>query len=339
MLPKTKYALTADLHLENNKNLPFVLDTFNWIVKVLAERKIDYLFILGDFVNSRFKIDILALNKAVEVLNLFQSTPDLTTLVFLLLGNHERYYKATDFSVTSIKPFEKHCVILNRVRVLAGDNFNFYCIPNVETEEEFNKILKELPLAHPKKYNILLGHVDIRGATTNDLYNITSKNGIIPESLNNFDRVFLGHFHARQQIHNITYVGSPVQLSHGEELSEKGLTIWNAEDNSIEFIVNPNYEVYKTILNIEEDVKKKFIRYITNQFIDAGEAKKIKETLISKGALDVKIEIKNQEFKEITQAELENFDMKDIINKYIELNSRELDKEKLYKTGVGLMKE
>jgi len=336
MLPKTKYAFTADFHIENNRNLPFVLDTFNWIVKVLEERRVDHLFILGDFVNSRFKIDILALNKAVEVLNLFQGTP-VSTLVFLLLGNHERYYKATDFSITSIKPFEKHCIILNKVRVLNGENFNFYCIPNVETKEEFNKILKELPPSHPKHYNILLGHADIKGAKTNDLYNITSKDGISSESLSGFDRVFLGHFHARQQINNITIVGSPVQLSHGEEFSEKGLTIWNAEDNSIEFIVNPNYEVYKTILDVEEDVKNKFIRYYTNQFLDAPEAKKIKEVLLSKGALDVKIEIKNKDFKEITQSELENFDMKDIINKYIELNGRDLDKEKLYKTCVEIM--
>ena len=47
--------------------------------------------------------------------------------------------------------------------------------------------------------------------------------------------------------------------------------------------------------------------------------------------------IKNKDFKEISQSELENFDMKDIINKYIELNSRDLDKEKLYKTCVEIM--
>lgn len=336
MLPKTKYAITADFHIDNNRNLPYVLNTCDWMIKVLVEKHIEYLFILGDFVNSRFKIDVLALNKTIEILNAFQH-PGIK--VFLLLGNHERYFKATDFSVTSIQPFEKHCIVLNKVRVLSGENFNFYCVPNVETDEEFNKIIKELPITNPKQFNILYAHTDIKSAKTNDLYNIISKKGINADSLSHFDRVFLGHFHARQQIGNITYVGSPVQLSHGEELSEKGLTIWNAEDNSVEFIPNPNYEVYKTITSVDEDVKGKFIRYHANQFLDAPEAKKIKEELIAKGATDVKIEIKCKEFTEIKQSELEGFDMKEIINKYIELNSKDLDKEKLYNTCVEIMKQ
>jgi len=337
MLQKTKFAITADSHIENNHNLPFVLNTFSWIIETLKGRGIEYLFFLGDFVNSRFKIDVLALNKAVDILNAFE---EAGIKVFLLLGNHERFFKATNFSVTSIKPFEKHCIIINKPRIINGENFNFYCIPNVETKEEFGKILDELfkLKAHPKQFNILLGHIDIKGARTNDLYNIISKDGVIPETFLSFDRVFLGHFHAKQQINNILYVGSPVQLTHGEEFSDKGLTIWNAEDNSIEFIINPNYEVYKTVLDTEEDVKDKFVRYYTNKFLDAAEAKKIKETLFLKGALDVKIEIKNTDFKEIAQTELENFDMKDIINRYIELNSRELDKEKLYKTCAEIIK-
>jgi DNA repair exonuclease SbcCD nuclease subunit len=311
------------------------------MIKVLVERKIEYLFILGDFLNSRTKIDILALDKAVDVLNLFQ---EHKITVFLLRGNHELYFRTTkdNLNVTSIRPFEKHCIVINKPRVINGENFNLYCIPNVETNDEFMKILDELcksAASHPKEFNILLSHIDIKGARTNDLYNIKSKDGISPDSLGNFDRVFLGHFHARQEINNILYVGSPVQLTHGEEFSDKGITIWNAEDNSVEFIVNPNYEVYKTILNVEEDVKNKFVRYYTNQFLDAAEAKKIKDTLFLKGALDVKIEIKNADFKEIAQTELENFDMKDIVNKYIELNCKSLDKEKLYKTCQDIMNE
>jgi len=335
MLPDVKYAFIADTHIENNRNLPFVMSTFEWITKTLLEKKIDYLFILGDFVNSRFKFDILALNKAIEVLNAFQKN---NLKVFLLLGNHERYYKSTDFSVTSIKPFEKHCIILNKVRTIIGDGFAFHIVPNVETIVEFNEIVSKIEL-NPKKYNILLAHTDIKGATTNDLYNIVSKEGISPDVLHRFDRVFLGHYHARQEIKNIIYVGSPVQLTHGEEFSVKGITIWDAKDNSIEFIENPNYEVYKTVLDIDEDVRNKFVRYFTNQFLDATDAKKIKELLIANGALDVKIEIKNKEFKEISQSELENFDLKDTINKYIELNSSNLDKEQLFKMCKEIMND
>jgi len=335
MLPKTRYALIADTHIENNKNLPYVISTFDWVVDTLVSRNIKHLIILGDFVNSRFRMDILALNRAIDILNKLY---DAGIKVFILLGNHERYYKETDFSVTSIRPFEKHSIIISDVKTIHGDGFNFICIPNVETNEEFVELVGKVSLDKSKK-NILLAHCGITGATTNDLYNITDLNGVEASILHKFDRVFLGHYHKRQEIGNILYVGSPVQLSFGEEFSEKGITIWNAEDNSTELVLNPNYDLYMTVVDTKEDVKGKFVRFISNQFIDAAEARNVKETLLQNGALEAKIEIKHKAFEEVAKAELNGeLDLKDVIQKYIELNCVH-DKVKCYDKCVEIMKE
>lgn len=334
MLPKTKYCLLADTHIENNKNLPFVLKTFEWVAETLKNKNVSQLFILGDFVNSRFKMDVLALNKSFDVLNTLY---DNNIETHILLGNHERYYKATNFDITSIKPFEKHSEIINQIKILDGDGFNFICVPNVDTNEEFLQIIKDIKL-DKKKLNILLAHHGVKGAVTNDLYNITDLDGIESSSMKKFDRVFLGHYHRRQDIGNILFIGSPVQLSHGEEFSEKGITIWDAETNTTEFIINPHYEVYKTILDLGEDVKDKFVRYITKDFLDGVEAKKIKDDLLSKGAYDVKIEIKHQEFAEIVKEDVNSFVLKDLIMKYIELNCGNLDKDKCHEICLKVMK-
>jgi len=335
MLPKTQYALIADTHIENNKNLPYVISTFDWVVDTLVSRNIKHLIILGDFVNSRFRMDILALNRAIDILNKLY---DAGIKVFILLGNHERYYKETDFSVTSIRPFERHSIIISEVKTIAGDGFNFVCVPNVETNEEFVKLVSDIDLS-PNKKNILLAHCGISGAVTNDLYNITDRDGVSNDTLSKFDRVFLGHYHKRQEIGNILYVGSPVQLSFGEEFSEKGITIWNAEDNSLELVLNPNYELYKTVIDPKEDVKGKFVRFISNQFIDAAEARSVKETLLQNGALEAKIEIKHKVFEEVAKSEFTGeLDLKEVIQKYIELNCVH-DKEKCYNKCVEIMKE
>jgi len=334
MLPKTKFAFSADFHIENNKNLPFVLKTFDWVIDTLKSRNVGHLFILGDFVNSRFKFDILALNKALDVLNnLYHSNIQ----TYILLGNHERYYKSTNFDITSIKPFEKHSKIINQTKVMHGDGFNFICIPNVETNEEFQQIIKNVEL-EKHKLNILLAHQGVRGAVTNDLYDVIDHKGVEASCMGMFDRAFLGHFHKRQDIGNILYIGSPVQLSHGEEFSDKGITIWDAETNTTEFIANPHYEVYKTIIDLTEDVKDKFVRYVTKDFLDGVEAKKIKDEILNRGAYDIKIEIKHQEFEEIIKEDVNNFDLKELVMKYVELNCGNLDKDKCHEICLKVMK-
>lgn len=323
-----RFAFVADPHIENNKNLPFIIKTFKWIKETLKKEDIDYLFIAGDFINSRIKIDSLALNKAVDILNDFYEDG---IEVFLLLGNHEKYTRLSNFTINSIKPFEKHSHIIDDFTILQGDNYNLFCLPSIENNKELQEAVEKIVI-EPGKYNILLGHQSILGATSNDLFNITDKTGLSADIFSKFDRVFMGHFHKRQQIGNVLYIGSPVQLSFGEEFSEKGVTIWNTNDNSVELIVNPDYEIYKTIDNLEEDVKDKFVRYITNEFLDSAETKSIKETLLKNGALEAKIEIKHKAFEEIAKDEIEVFDMNEIVKKYVEINSAELDKDKCFQT-------
>jgi exonuclease SbcD len=335
-LQDTRFALTADPHIENNKNLPFIIKTFDWIIETLEKEKIKHLIILGDFINSRIKIDSLALNKAIDILNKFY---EKGIVVFLLLGNHERYTKTSDFTITSIKPFEKHSYIIDDLKLIKGNNFNFICVPNIENNDDFVDIIKKIKI-EKGKFNILLAHQSIQGAVSNDLFNIHDRTGLSPELFDGFDRVFLGHFHKRQEIpKNILYVGSPVQLSFGEEFSEKGLTIWNSEDNTTKFICNPNYEIYKTVDNTTDQVADRFVRYITNDFIDNVEAKKIKEELYSKGALEVKIEIKQKAFENIKETEIEIFDLNEIVKKYIELNSAVLDKDRCLKTYIKVRED
>ena len=332
ILPKgCKFSLTADLHVENNKNLPNIIRTAEWIRDTNLRENIDWTIIIGDFINAREKIDVLALNKAIQILNELKN-------VILLLGNHEYYSKITDFKVTCIRPFEKHAHVIDSFRVIEGDTYYLYCVPFIESNELFNNIIKTIYGNWPNndKKKILLGHQPTRGAVTNDLFNVIDKTGIESTTLDKFDHVFMGHYHKYQQINKVTFVGSPVQLSFGEEHSQKGLTIWDSAANEWKFIENPYYECYKTIVDPDTDVKDKFVRYITNELIDSIERQEIKNKLFANGAKEVYIEVRHREIKEIAQGTNNILDLKKLTREYIKLNSGDLDDEKLFNIGAEI---
>jgi hypothetical protein len=59
-----------------------------------------------------------------------------------------------------------------------------------------------------------------------------------PELFKCWDQVFLGHYHGSQEIGNIEYIGSPLQLTFGEAFQEKHVIIYDLKTGSKEYIIN-----------------------------------------------------------------------------------------------------
>ena len=325
---------TSDIHIENNRNLPNVIKTCDWISKIAKEEKVTDIFILGDFLNSREKLDSLALNKATDIFENFNKAAK----VYTLIGNHEIYVKTTKFDVNSLKPFIRHAEIIDCFKILTGPDFYMYCIPYIESNDIFagiiNSIYEKCWDVPEGKKRILCAHQGIEGAVTNDLYNIYDRNGINSTILSKFDKVFLGHYHKYQDIGNITYTGSPLQLSFGEEYSDKGVTLYYTKTNEFKFIKNPHYECYKTVINTDEDVNGKFVRYMTDELKDTSEIEKIRKILFEKGAVEVRIDFKIKAAEGREQSTITGeLDLKALTKEYISKNCGCLDKEKLFTVG------
>ena len=328
--------LTSDIHFENNKNLPNIIKTCNWISTIAEKEKTNYIIIAGDFINSREKIDSLMLNKAIETLNLFNKT----SKVILLLGNHEKYTKAENFDITSIRPFEKHSVVVDRFKIFDGETLYLYMIPYIESPVLFDEIVKTIYSTFPtdNKKKILIAHQEFRGAITNDLFHIHNTNGIEYSVVDKFDIVISGHYHRYQTLSDkITYLGSPLQLTFGEEGSDKGIMVMDCSDCSTKFIKNPYYECYKTVVSTDEDVKDKFVRFWTDNLIDDIEREEVKKKLVQNGALDVRIEVKARNIRELDSKEdSKGIDLKELTRQYIKLNCGDLDENKLFEIGAGV---
>ena len=331
-----KFLFTADFHIENNKNLDNVKETVEWIVNLCLERGIKNAVILGDFLNSRDKIDSLALNTAVDILDKFN---EHGIKVYLLLGNHEKYNKSVDFRVNSIKVFKKHAKVVDKFKVIEFDTYNFILVPYIDEKDIFESIVNKVSASLNKdKKNILLLHQPIFGAIVNDASNTRDYGNCSPFLFSNFNYVFSGHYHTYQTFDNVTYVGSPVQLNHGEESGQKGVTIVDFDqNNSIEFVVNPKYQKYVTTSDTNCNVEGKFVRFYADNTKSSDEINEVIKKFIAAGAKDVKVETVKSDAIDFEMIK-NKFDLAELVKKWIDINKNDLDAERLFEIGNKIRK-
>lgn len=319
-----KIAMIADVHVEKNKNLEHIIDCCKWVGDELVKNNIKHLFVLGDFINSRIKIDSLVINTAIQILEQWES---LGLNVYLILGNHELYYKENkedETEVTSIKPFKRLCKVIETYEVITLEDTNIHCIPWITNLNRYKEILKSINF---NESDLILSHTEVFGSIVNGSYSIRDSNGISSDLFK--VKTFLGHYHERQDL----YVGSPISLNFGESSKNKGITIFDLETKETNFIQNPKSELYKTI-SLEElkDLDKekikfsKFIRILLTEKISEEE----KINLIDKFS-NKQIVFKPMYSEKSDSVTIKENTLEDIIKEYVNAFAEDLDKERLLK--------
>lgn len=178
---------------------------------------------------------------------------------------------------------------------------------------------------------MVLGHLEINGFTV--MNGITFKGGFERSKFSIFDFVGLGHFHYRQTDGNISYFGSPYQMTWGDYGNSKGFHILDTETKLFEFVANPR-EIYKQIIYTDEtkpeDVNEQIVKVILKDAIDERRyelfLEKMEETRPYIIETVDKREMTLEENKEIEDIE----DTKSIILQYIDSLQKEgLDRDRV----------
>jgi hypothetical protein len=90
---------------------------------------------------------------------------------------------------------------------------------------------------------IVMGHFEIEGF---EMYRGTyCDDGVKAELFDKFDMVISGHFHTRSFSGNITYVGTPYEMTWSDYGDPKGFHIFDTDTRELEFIQNPHCMFYK----------------------------------------------------------------------------------------------
>lgn len=243
-----KALVFSDLHLHSHKDkvdrLQDCLNVLDWVFRVAVERKVDYIFFLGDLFHERIKIDTMNYIRTFEVFmkHLIEDAANID--VYLLVGNHDMYHKER-WDVNSVKPLNaipRVTVIQKPTQIeLGGRKIDW--LPHTDNPiKELNKMKKE------GIGDILFSHLAVNGATLNVCYGtkadviVEYDNEMVAVDSNIFDDwklTMLGHYHGAQQLSpTAEYVGSPLELTFGEAFQQKHLIILDLETLEKEYVVN-----------------------------------------------------------------------------------------------------
>lgn len=242
ILGDTHFGMRGDsLHFHKHYALFYTKVFFPY----LKENNIDTVIQLGDLFDRRKFINFNSLHLARKYF--FDKLKNDNIQFYTLLGNHDIAYKNTlevnssglllnDY--TNIHLIDKFCT-------KEFDNVPIDFVPWICDENEA-EILQQL---NDTKSQICLGHFEIDGFEM-DRGNV-HQGGLDRNKLNKYDVVLSGHFHHKSTADNITYVGTPGEMTWADFDDERGFHIFDTQDRSLTFIKNP-YTMFRKVFYNDE---------------------------------------------------------------------------------------
>lgn len=272
-----KAAIFTDIHfgLKSNSQLhnEDCLNFVKWATDKAKQEGCETAMFLGDWHNNRASINIVTLNyslKALEYLN------DNFERVYFIPGNHDLYYRDKR-DIQSVE-WARH---LPNVQIVndwftSGD----VVIAPWLVGDDHKRITR-------LKGKYMFGHFELPHFYMNAMVQMPDHGEIKNEHFGNFDQVFTGHFHKRQQRQNITYIGNCFPHNYADAGDDdRGLTIleWGKSPEYHAWPDQPRYRVLGlgAILNNADSVLGQGMHVRVNIDIDISyeEATFIKETFM-----------------------------------------------------------
>lgn len=320
--------LVNDLHV-GKENIPEFIANWNEALSICEKMGIAEIAVGGDLFLSRASqtLDIL-----LAVHDCLMSASERGIRVVLANGNHDLVNPESIRGYCHIfAPYNNVLVADNYLSlpIGGGEYALLHLIPYFPEDGSFCEKLSEVKQngIDPSKKNFLYIHEGINGALSQP-----SEKELPANIFDEFERVFVGHYHNRCVIPKtrIEYIGSSRQHNFGED-EEKGYTVLYS-DGTHEFIQNRANLRYKVIdidadkvdIHLTDllDEMKAAERYRTKVRIHTTSAKATnidKERLLEAGAAKVEIITEDPEVTEVSSSGLfEKFDHHKIRDTYTE---------------------
>lgn len=252
----------SDLHLhrwkafnKKDSRLDWTLTILDTIMQQARIKKVPILF-TGDLIHNEKAIDNKILLKLGEKFG--AGSNPFPSGIYSISGNHDMSEKNTfehrspSYITSMALLFPRFFYDMDFYAREVGE-LKLFGIPYINGNVGFKKILKGfIKQINPKKYNILMLHTDLPGATDAFGHVIDEVENIKLKYFKHFDLVLDGHIHKPQRVFKNTFIlGSPYQQTR----SEKGLDLGY-------------WEIYK-------DRKPKKILLNLPQFIDVEEGDEV----------------------------------------------------------------
>ena len=303
----------------------------------MKKNKIDTIFQMGDLFDRRKFINFNTLYLCRNYF--FDRLKEHKITMHTLLGNHDIAFKNT-LDVNSpelvLREYD-NVLIYNEFTTVNFDGTDIDIIPWIcdENEEQILNSIKS------SKSQICFGHLEIDGFEM-DRGNV-HKGGLDRNTLKKYDIVLSGHFHHKSTSDNITYVGTPYEMTWMDYADKKGFHVFDTNTREMTFHENFFVMFKKVFYNdAEQDVeywkkfdyselKQTYIKLVvaekTNAFLFDTVVEQINKAEVCDLTIieDTSIELIENDQELIDQAE----DTITLLDSYIDNLALDLDNSKL----------
>lgn len=198
----------------------------------LIDNKIDTVIQMGDLFDRRKFINFNSLYLSRKYF--FDKLKEHNIQLHALIGNHDVAYKNT-LEVSSptllLKEYD-NVHLYSEFETKTFGNLDIDIVPWICDDNEldiFDKIKSS-------RSEVCLGHFEIAGFEM-DKGNICDI-GIDKKQLSKYDIVLSGHFHHKSTNGNITYVGTPYEMTWADHNDPKGFHVFDTDTREMAFVKN-----------------------------------------------------------------------------------------------------
>lgn len=304
----------------------------------LIENNIKEVVQLGDLFDRRKFINFNSLYLSRKYF--FEKCERLGIRLHVLIGNHDVAYKNTlEVNSPSLLLNEYHNIeIYEEFDTVEFDGIEVDIVPWIcdDNQEKIFSQMKE------SKSQICFGHFEIDGFEM-DRGNI-HHGGLDRKALSKYDVVLSGHFHHKSNGDNITYVGTPYEMTWSDYNDPKGFHIFDTEKREIEFIRNPFRMFHKIVYDDNEQefdywknfdyssLKETFVKIIVVNKQNPYMFDTVVDNLYKVGVSDVSVVEDFTDYSDTTITDEEIDQAEDtitIINKFVDVMKTDVNSNKL----------
>jgi DNA repair exonuclease SbcCD nuclease subunit len=332
----TKYAFIGDMHLGAKSNsidfIEFQERFFKYqLIPYLLENNIKHVTQVGDIFDTRTNVNLRSLYYAKR--NFFDVLEQNGIVLNVILGNHDIFFSDTlEINSPTLLLGEYDNITIHDYPVTSHlGNYSFDFIPWIC---KFNS--KEISEFISKSVSdFCVGHFEISGFAMYKGH--IAEEGMSPELFKKYKHVYSGHYHTRSTKGNISYLGTPYEITWQDCDDPRGFYVFDDETGNMEFIENKFRLFEKVIYNDLdskefdfESLKDKYIKIIV---VNKGNSKKY-DSFLQKvyelGCINVTIE---ENFEEFTNGQVDESvkieDTLSVVNSYIDSIDVNTDKIEL----------
>lgn len=307
-----KVACFTDIHFGNKNNSRLHNDDCErfiyWFIDQAKEAGCETCIFLGDWHHHRSSVNVSTLNYTVPNI---KRLSEAFENVYMIMGNHDLYYREKR-EIHSIPYADLHDnVHIINDKMIERDGVAL--VPWL-VEEEWKKMSK-------LKSRYVFGHFELPHFKMNAMVTMPDHGGLKAEDFTGPEYVFSGHFHKRQTLNNIHYLGNPFPHNYADAWDdERGMMIleWDGEPQYINWNGGPKYRTLplsKLIDNPDYYLSENtYCRVTLDVPISYEEANFIKETFAKQyqlreiALMPSKKEEHAQDWKTDNDIEVENVD-------------------------------